>query len=235
MKRLLVLFDVDGTLIHSGGCGRRAILAALADELGGDPGSLEQVRFDGKTDPQIVLELLAAAGEGPADPPRIDRVLERYLAHLRIDLAAHGHLASLHPGIGELLDLLEGNTAIVLGLLTGNVTSGAEMKLRAAGLEPRRFRVGAFGSDHAVRSSLPPIAAARAAPLFGRPPSGREVVIIGDTPADVTCGLGIGARSIGVATGGYSASALRAAGADLVFEHFGDVARAGAAILDGMP
>ena len=105
----------------------------------------------------------------------------------------------------------------MLGLLTGNVAEGAALKLRAGGIAPERFRVGAYGSDSAHRPDLPPIAARRAATMFGRVPRGAEVVIIGDTPADVACGAGIEARALGVATGAYSVAELAACGAHAVF------------------
>lgn len=233
MKRRLVLFDIDGTLLLSGGAGRRAILAALRDLVAVDGETLDHVRFDGKTDPQIATELLAASGDpGPGDPARIAALLGRYVAHLQTDLASNGHRASLLPGVGQLLDLVEAADHVVMGLLTGNVSAGAELKLRSVAIDPARFPVGAYGSDHAVRASLPPIAAARAAPHFGRTPTGREVIIIGDTPADVTCGMGIGAVSVGVATGSYTAAELRTAGAHLVFEDFSDAAAVCRAILE---
>ena len=236
MTRRLILFDIDGTLLLSGGAGRRAIMGALAEELGVAGSGLDRIRFDGKTDPQIVSELLLAAGETEAPASdRITRVLERYVHHLEADLARNAHLAELMPGFPQLLDLLEQEVGVVLGLLTGNVSAGAHLKLRAVALAPERFRVGAFGSDHAVRAELPAIAARRAEAHFGRRVAGREVIIIGDTPADVTCGRGIGARAIAVATGSYSAADLRAAGADLVFDDFADAARACAAILDDDP
>ena len=231
VKRKLVLFDIDGTLLLSDGAGRRAIHAALGDD-GVDLAPAAGIRFDGKTDPQIVAELLQAAGHPvPGEPGRVALLLERYLAHLERDLAEHGHRSRLMPGVPGLLDALEADGSVLLGLLTGNVLPGARLKLRAAGLDPDRFRVGAYGSDHARRGELPGIAARRAEPFFGRVPAGREVVIIGDTPADVCCGEGIGARSIAVATGGYSAAELEQAGADRVFEDFSEVERAVEAIL----
>lgn len=218
VKKRLVLFDVDGTLLLSGGAGRRAILKALEDEAGIDPTLVDSVRFDGKTDPQIVIELFATAGQGDrCDAGWIDRVITRYLGHLEADLALTGHRASVMPGVVALLEALGEDGRVVLGLLTGNVSRGAEIKLRAVGIEPERFRVGAFGSDHSLRSALPLIAALRAQPIFGRSVLGREVVIIGDTPADVTCGQGIGARAIGVATGSFTTGQLAAAGAEAVF------------------
>ena len=231
MKRKLVLFDIDGTLLLSAGAGRRAILAALAERVP-HIAAVQGIRFDGKTDPQIVAEFLAAAGDpGPPDAAKVAALLDRYVAHLEQDLAVRGHHSRLMPGIPELLDALEADSAVVLGLLTGNVQAGARLKLRAARLDPARFVVGAFGSDHAERSALPPIAARRAEPLFGRVPTGAEVVIIGDTPADVSCGACIGARAVAVATGGFSVEELRAAGAQTVFADFSDLARAREAIL----
>ena len=119
----------------------------------------------------------------------------------------------------------------MLGLLTGNMAEGAALKLRAAGLDPARFRVGAYGSDSARRPELPPIAARRAEPYFGRVPSGSEVVIIGDTPADIACGACISARAVGVATGAYSVADLAACGPHAVFHDLSDTDRVLEAIL----
>jgi len=102
------------------------------------------------------------------------------------------------------------------------VAVGAGLKLESGSIRPDRFALGAYGSDHAIRSELPAIAAARAEPHFGRRPAGAEVVIIGDTPADVTCGAGIGARAIGVATGAYTTDDLEAAGAYAAFTDLSD-------------
>lgn len=231
MTRKLVLFDIDGTILLSAGAGRRSILAAIAGTVS-EPDKLPTIRFDGKTDPQIVIELLTAAGHpDPEDPGRIVTVLDEYVKHLEQDLAANGHHSRVMPGIPSLLDALEREPGILLGLLTGNVAPGARLKLRAAGLDPDRFRVGAYGSDHAERPCLPPIAVERAEPLAGRRLSGGEVVIIGDTPADVACAASIGARTIGVATGGFTVTELEAAGADQVFADLSDTSRAMEAIL----
>lgn len=215
--RRLVLFDIDGTLLHSGGAGRRAIRAALAEWLP-DDAVFERVRFDGKTDPQIVAELLAAGGDpDPAEPGRLAAVCARYVAALEHELAGGAIRPALYPGVVDLLARLEAEAGVVLGLLTGNVAAGAALKLRAAGLDPDRFRLGAYGSDSAHRPDLPEVAARRAEPLFGRPPRGAEVIIVGDTPADVTCGQGIGARAIGVGTGAYGVAELTEAGAHAAF------------------
>lgn len=231
MKRKLVLFDIDGTILLSAGAGRRAIHAALA-QRGVDLSRVTGIRFDGKTDPQIIVELLEASGTPePADSSRVGELLDLYVEHLARDLQSHGHRSTVMPGVLELLDALEAEQGVVLGLLTGNVVTGATLKLKAAGIDPARFKVGAFGSDHHRRSELPPFAARRAEPHFGRVPGGDEVVIIGDTPADVSCGECIGARTIAVATGGYSVAELQATAADHVFADLADLERAREAIL----
>jgi phosphoglycolate phosphatase-like HAD superfamily hydrolase len=221
MKKL-VLFDIDGTILLSAGAGRRAIVAALAADVGTHP-AWEHIRFDGKTDPQIIFELLEAAGEaGKNHEARLRAFGERYVALLREELGRPGHRTTLMPGIPPLLDRVGQDDVAVLGLLTGNFAEGAALKLESGGIDPRRFKVGAYGSDSARRSELPPIAAERAGPMFGRIPRGPEVVIVGDTPSDVTCGQCIGARAIGVATGAYSTGELAAAGAHAVFEDLSD-------------
>jgi phosphoglycolate phosphatase-like HAD superfamily hydrolase len=206
--RRLVLFDIDGTLLVSAGAGRRAIRAALG-ELIGDESVFDRVRFDGKTDPQIVAELLHEAGhDDPRAEDRIAEVCERYVALLEAELGAGRTTVTLMPGVHPLLERLEAEPDVVIGLLTGNVERGAALKLQAGGLDPQRFALGAYGSDSAHRPDLPAIAARRAAAHFGRVPDGDAVVIIGDTPADITCGRAICARAVAVATGSYSVDEL---------------------------
>ena len=220
--RRLVLFDIDGTILLSAGAGRRAILAAIREEVG-EAGGMQRVRFDGKTDPQIVSELLEAAGHpGPHQSARVQALCSRYVDLLQHELGKPANRTTLMPGVPPLLDRLEQEAGVVLGLLTGNMAQGAALKLRAAGLDPDRFRVGAYGSDAAHRPDLPVIAARRAEPYFGRIPCGSEVVIIGDTPADIACGSGIGARAIAVATGAYSVADLMACGPHAAFENLTD-------------
>lgn len=220
----LILFDIDGTILLTAGAGRRAILAALAEEVAYTE-EFKRVRFDGKTDPQIVVELLAAAGDpDPREPTRVEAVCRRYVAHLAAELERPTTRTTLMPGVAPLLDRLE-RERVVVGLLTGNVAEGAALKLRSGGIDPGRFRVGAYGSDAADRPRLPAIAARRAEPFFGRVPSGHEVVIIGDTPADIHCGQEIAARAIGVATGGYSLADLEGCGPYAVFEDLSDTDR----------
>jgi phosphoglycolate phosphatase len=172
------------------------------------------------------------AGVPDADiDERIGEVLDRYLALLRDELSATEHGRHVFPGVHELLDALEARDDIVLGLLTGNIHLGAHAKLAAVGIDPDRFVVGAFGSDHHDRPELPEIARRRAERALGHPVSGRDLVVIGDTPADVACGVSIGARAIGVATGRYTVEELRACNAAAVFADLTDTAAVVRAIL----
>ncbi len=227
MTRKLVLFDIDGTILLTAGAGRRAIVAALAAEVP-DTSAFGRIRFDGKTDPQIVAEMLAAAGQPePHESPRVRAVCDRYVGLLARELDLPTTRTTIMPGVPALLERLEAESGVVLGLLTGNLAEGAALKLRSGGIAPERFRVGAYGSDAAHRPDLPPIAARRAERIFGRVPHGDEVVIIGDTPADIACGAGIAARALGVATGAYSVADLAACGPHAVFE---DLSRTDAVI-----
>jgi phosphoglycolate phosphatase-like HAD superfamily hydrolase len=230
MKKL-VLFDIDGTLLLTAGAGRRAIVAALGEEVGSTP-AFGQVRFDGKTDPQIVTELLEVAGErGPHHAERVRAICRRYVELLALELKLPTSRTTVMPGVRSLLEQLERESGVVLGLLTGNVAEGASLKLQSAGLDPDRFPVGAYGSDSPHRPELPPIAAQRAVPYFGRIPTGAEVVIIGDTPADIACGQCIDARAVAVATGGYSVSDLAACSPHAAFEDLTHTSRVLDAIL----
>jgi len=216
----LVLFDIDGTLLWSDGAGRRSMERALVQAFGttGDAA----YRYDGKTDRQIVRDLMRGAGH---DDARIDAAMaglfETYLAGLQAELADGANVRVL-PGVPEVLDALERRDDVVLGLLTGNVEHGARAKLGAAGIDFARFRVNAFGSDHEHRPMLPAVAQARMREALGHEVGGDRVVIIGDTPADIACGRDIGARAIAVATGRYGVEELRAHGPAAVFADLSD-------------
>lgn len=226
----LVLFDIDGTLLWSDGAGRGAIRKALLAEMG-TTGPIDDFRFDGKTDPQIVRDLMIAAEHPQANSDEhVQAVCDRYVELLSHELADNSRNVRALPGVVELLDSLAEHSDLVLGLLTGNVLDGAKLKLRAAGIDFSLFRIGAFGSDSAAREELPSIAAERAAELMDELPSGAQIVIIGDTPADVTCGAEVGARAIAVATGAYTVDELIQAGASAVFEDLSDVPSVVAAI-----
>jgi phosphoglycolate phosphatase len=213
----LVLFDIDGTLLRSDGAGRRAVNRALREVFGSTGPSTYM--FDGKTDRQIVRELMRHEGH---EDERIDadmqRLLDRYVQCLHEELNAPGFSAAPLPGVPALLDELEAREDVIVGLLTGNIEPGAHAKLRAVGIDPARFRVGAFGSDHEHRPELPAIAQRRTRDHLGVHVEGAAMVVIGDTPADVNCGKALGARAIGVATGRYSVEELLTHGPVAAFE-----------------
>lgn len=203
----LVLFDIDGTLLRSDGAGRRAMEHALL-EFFGTPGSPDY-RYDGKTDRQIVRDLMRAHGYADA---AIDATLEplfaRYLERLGLELQDPERPPVACRGVVEVLEDLEKRDNVTLGLLTGNVERGAALKLAAVGIDIARFRVNAFGSDEEHRPLLPAVAQRRARELLGLDVRGDRVVIVGDTPADIDCGRTIGARAVAVATGFYSVEDL---------------------------
>lgn len=224
----LILFDIDGTLLNSGGCGRAATRRAL-DEVFGAIGAVDTLAFAGKTDWQIIIESLAGMGIARAD---IDARLDTYNA------AVTRHLSALIgsfpvracPGAHALIAALKARGDVLLGLVTGNMRGLIPVKLRAAGFDPDDFRVGAYGSDGWQRPMLPPLALARAEALAGQPFAPERVVIIGDTPGDVACAQSIRARTLAVATGPFTAAELRACGPTYVFESLAETG----AVLDAL-
>jgi len=224
----LVLFDVDGTLLSSGRRGLDAFSEALRRTYGTD-GDLASYRFEGKLDPVIVGDLMRGAGL-PEDVvlDRREAALGLYLDLLEKALAAEP--PALKPGAAEVVARVSAAPSAVPALLTGNVRRGALIKLSAAGLWDR-FLFGVFGDEASRRVDLGPIALDRARSVTGRSFSPEETVVVGDARADVECGRALGARVVAVATGRTSAEELRAAGADVVFSSFADVASACEAIL----
>ena len=217
----LVLFDIDGTILWSDGAGRRAMTRALTTAFGssGSP----DYRYDGKTDMQIVRDLMRMDGHDDAIiDDRMKALLDEYVDRLRTELVAGTTQIHRFDGVLELLDALEARPDRTVGLLTGNIEVGAHEKLRAVGIDPLRFSVCAFGSDQEVRGELPAIAQRRAREALGLSVAGDAIVIIGDTPADIDCTRAIGARAIAVATGRYSMEELAEHGPVAVFPNLAD-------------
>lgn len=227
---IVVLFDIDGTLLRSGGAARGALELAMQKVLG-IPRRPDMI-WDGKTDPQIVRDSLQAAGAPDSSETDISPVFDEYIGNLRRAISESPERFRLYPGVSSLLDALAGHSDIVVGLLTGNIEPAAQLKLEAAGAKWDTFKTGSFGSDHASRAELASIAHRRACDLLGGDIKAERIVIIGDTPHDVNCGKSIGARTIGVATGRYSTSDLLAAGADYAFENLDPTQGVLAAIVD---
>ena len=214
----LLLFDIDGTLVKPIGSGREHIEYVLS-KLCGKPISTERVSFSGRTDPQILEETLTLAG---LEPKQISDLLPVALARY----SDHATYASneVHPsdGVRALLEHLRTIETVQLALLTGNVRLTAYRKLAAARMD-HLFPFGAFGCDHADRNRLPAIAAARALEYCGRAFPGHEIVIIGDSVHDITCGLDIGALSVAVATGYTSYQDLKSANPDVLLRDLTDI------------
>jgi phosphoglycolate phosphatase len=226
----LILWDIDGTLIYSGGVAGAAMRVAM-EQVYGRASAAERHTYAGKTDQQIILE--AFADRARADLlPLLDQFTAAYLHELdarRAEFLAHGRVLD---GVVAALDRLA-TLPVVQSLLTGNLLPIARFKLDLLGLSSYfDFDTGAFGSDHHIRANLVPIAAGRAAQRYGRPFSGKDVVVIGDTPNDIDCGRAAGVCTVAVATGPFSVAELQAHGADVVLESLADSDAAIHAILD---
>jgi phosphoglycolate phosphatase-like HAD superfamily hydrolase len=200
----LILFDIDGTLVHTGRAGVKAFTQVFATEFGATNGT-ERMRFGGRTDVSLVREFFTLHGIPPSTA-NFERFFERYVFWLdQILKDSHGGACA---GVMEFLAELEALAEPpILGLLTGNIRLGAEIKLRHFSLW-ERFVTGAFADDHEDRNGIAAAAFKRGRKLLPnlRP---EEVVVVGDTAHDVTCGRHIGARVLAVATGGASLEELR--------------------------
>ena len=230
--RKLVLFDIDGTLISTRGAAwdafRKGMMAVY-----GRTGPIDSYSFHGRTDPQIAKELLRL--DGMADPDieaGLEELFGHYLQGLEQRLAAPDYQVEVLPGVRDLIDALHETGEHLVALLTGNIERGARLKLSAANLW-ERFDFGAYGSDHERRDRLPAVAVRRARDRTGIHFRARDVVIIGDTPFDVTCGRELGVWAVAVATGRHSRQELEEAGADVVLDDLRDTEAAVAAIEAG--
>jgi phosphoglycolate phosphatase len=211
----LILFDIDGTLVLTGGAGRRALDRAF-EELYGVSRAFASIELPGRTDPLIVRDALDAHRVGNDDHDS-GRFHEAYVVALVHEIQRDVTGKRVLPGVVPLLEALASRHDRILALLTGNFESSARVKLEHFGLW-RYFGWGAFGDDAPDRNGLVPIALKRAVERGHPPVAPRQVVVIGDTPRDVECAKAGGARSIGVGTGSASAALLRDAGADVVLD-----------------
>lgn len=228
-RRWLVLFDIDGTLLSASGVSGRALREALRETFGRE--GPDDYQYSGKTDPQIVRELMAAEGFGEADiERRRPGALRRYHDLLAQTLRPGDVVPK--PGVHALVAALAADPRVSLGLLTGNLEPCARLKIEPLGLNPR-FAFGAFGSDHEERTSLPPVAVERAFAATGVRFAGKSIVVVGDAVPDVLCGRALGVRAVAVATGKVSASDLRAAAPDALLPDLSDTEAALAAIRGG--
>jgi phosphoglycolate phosphatase-like HAD superfamily hydrolase len=217
-KATLLLFDLDGTLLHAGEAGRRALAGAMG-EVCGAPHAIDTIDLRGMTDLAIFRAALTEIGREP-EPSVLAELAQSYLGLLSGEIRrARGY--RVLPGVKSLLVDLERVDGVVLGLGTGNLEMGARIKLDHGALSSH-FVFGGFGSDHETRSEVLRIGVERGAARVGLDPSACRVIVIGDTPRDVSAGLAIGAEVVGVSTGGYAPQTLLASGASWAFDDLSD-------------
>ncbi len=218
----LILFDIDGTLIRSHGAGRQTLMETL-QEMFGTAGPIDSYKMSGKTDPRIITDLLTAAG---ISRDEIEAGLPAVYSLMTDKARAIFPRKEMLPcsGVLPLLAALNERADVTLGLLTGNINSTAPIKLMTAGIDPSQFRLGAYGSDALDRNQLPAIAMRRAAALWGRPFTGDNTVIIGDTPADILCARAGKATAVAVASGWHAAHTLAQYQPDHLLENLSDTA-----------
>jgi len=235
VRRLLVLWDVDYTLVDSDGVGRELYGIAFREMFGRampQPGSMS-----GRTDRAIAIEVLGLAGV--AEPQQVVGAFHGRMAAHAAGLADLVRQRSqVLPGAAEAVAALAGpgpggdGAGVVQSLLTGNIRPLAEIKLGPLGLtEHLDLDVGAYGDAHEVRAELVPLARSRAARAYGRDFGGRATVLVGDTPLDVAAALATGARAVAVATGQFTAAELAASGAHAVLPDLADTGQVVAAVL----
>ncbi len=217
----VLLFDIDGTILRTGGAGRRT-MDRIFLELWGVPDAFEGTRADGKTDPMIFREMLEQHGVRVEDAESaIAEIQRRYEAGFADEM--RDSPAVLMPGIEAVLDAVANRDDVAVGLVTGNLETTARIKVEHFGLG-HHFPFGAYSSDSPARRDLPPVAVSRAEALRGRAIGlGRHVIVIGDTPHDVDCALHNGCTAVGVGAAGWSAAELADAGAHAVLDDLADL------------
>jgi phosphoglycolate phosphatase len=216
--RKVVLFDVDGTLIDTGGAGGRSWSHAFRQAFGID-GDIRKFSEVGMTDPVVARQTFEGTLGREPTTDEVIRLMMRYVLRLPEEVASSSGYRVM-PGVHQLLQRLVAADTL-LGLVTGNIEGAAHIKISRAGLQ-RFFLFGGYGSDSAERSDLTRAAIARAEALSGHDIDPSQVLVVGDTPRDVEAAHGAGAIAVGVATGEYSVGELRDGGAEHVLRSFAD-------------
>lgn len=224
MKRALLLWDIDGTLLLTNGAGMRG-MARAGQKLYGDDFRWDGVQASGRLDPLILEDALARNGMAPSEEGH-RHFHDAYLVELAVELERVGASARAMPGIrnaiAALLDRSRSKGDVVQGIVTGNYARAAPLKLQACGFDPAWFEVGAFGDEGRTRPDLVALALRRCSERFAWQPDPKSVIVIGDTPLDVQCAHAHGCVAFAVATGLHGIDELRAAGADVVVRDLSD-------------
>jgi phosphoglycolate phosphatase len=226
LKRRLLLFDIDGTLVDTGGAGLLALqdgFFASFPEHSGKP--FPPLNLGGATDNGVAMFLFGHFGI-PDELVQRERFFVQYSGHLpgRLQEFSSSGRGRILAGVRELLDAIQKDESLVSALLTGNLQEGAWIKLRHFGID-HHFRHGAFGDDHHDRNELGPVARSRAMADHGGDLPSEHIVVIGDTPKDVACARAFGAKVIAVATGASSPAELAACSPDVLLTDFSDTGR----------
>jgi phosphoglycolate phosphatase-like HAD superfamily hydrolase len=217
MQKALILWDIDGTILQSGGAGMKALQAALQNVFGVS-GTLEGIEFAGRTDPWIIRQIFTRFGIAESSE-NFGSYVDGYIAILPEILGQSG--ARVLPGVADILGRAAEHPNVVQGLLTGNLRRGAETKLGHHGLWDY-FPIGAFADDSEVRNELGPHALRRAKGHWGLDFPPDRVWIVGDTPHDIACARAFGARVLAVATGSSRVADLSGHNPDFVLESLVD-------------
>jgi phosphoglycolate phosphatase-like HAD superfamily hydrolase len=216
-KPHLILWDIDSTLVNTGSAGQHALVRATQERFGS--GDLTGVEIAGRTDRAIAHQILEKYGE-PVTDANVEAFLDRYVALLPEELPRRN--GRVLPGIRPLIEYLAQQPDKVLGLLTGNLRRGAQLKLEHYDLW-EFFPFGAFADDHHDRNELGPCAVRRATEHAGSGFAPEQVDVVGDTGHDIACGKAVGARTIAVATGSWSRERLAEDKPDFLFDDLGNV------------
>ena len=215
----LLLFDIDGTLLVTNGAGSRAVQRAF-ERVHGEKARIEAVSFAGKTDPLILKEIYRNELGREHTREEAEEVYKHYVFYLKEEITtAH---VEVMPGVRNLLEILSSREEFALGVATGNIREGAQIKLRKAGLHSH-FRFGGYGCDSENRESLIRRAMERAREHLNNKTGFEETYVIGDTPFDINHGRAAGARTVAVATGSYSREKLGEHGPDYLYDDLRDL------------